>query len=142
MTNLTRGERRLEKEITELEADQAARWEMLIELAPPEMRDDLRAKLKRASQKYDRQGKVIGFVEFMKHKTDYRYAIVDRHENADVLISTVWLGEDAAGIEPPQIFETAVFDRVCGCDEPTITKHATEAEAKAFHNAVVMKHRP
>ena len=90
---------------------------------------------------YDRNGKPINRSEFAKRHDDFEYKVLARTTLPDGrFVSTVWLGIDHAfGEQPPLIFETMVFPERGNWHEEDCDRYATEAEARAGHEAMVAK---
>lgn len=95
------------------------------------------------SDKYDRDGKPLGLMEWAAklEDNDYKRVALTELPNGK-RVSTVWLGLDhrMGDAGPPLIFETMVFDGESSSDLD-MARYATEAEALAGHDAMVEKHR-
>lgn len=87
---------------------------------------------------FDRDGRPIEFLEWMRLRQDNEYAQVALDKIGSRTVSTVWLGvssflwrESDKNSSPQAIFETMVFpDLSC-------QKYSTLAEAKAGHQKIV-----
>lgn len=87
------------------------------------------------SRYYDRAGNTMTQDAWNTRFGDYDYKRVDKTEEGDWEVSTVWLGLDHQwGDGPPHIFETMIFG---GEHDQGCWRYATEAEAIAGHQRVV-----
>lgn len=90
---------------------------------------------------YDRQGNPISMEEWVEGLRPDNKRVASTTVNG-VWVSTVWLGLDHGwGSGPPIIFETMAFARGLGFGELDSRRYATEEEALAGHEAVVLRAR-
>jgi hypothetical protein len=83
---------------------------------------------------YDRQGNPCSEDEHDRLWKDRRVALTTLADGTEV--STVYLGMDVnVGAGPPLIYETSAS---LGCDPETTVHSATEAEARAAHERMVI----
>jgi hypothetical protein len=93
------------------------------------------------SDYYDRQGRRIGLMKWVRLFEDLKYRVLVQDHVNDITVSTVWLGLDHnmwGG--PPLIFEsmvfnTADFDHQWASLE--MRRYSTEAEAFAGHRELL-----
>jgi hypothetical protein len=83
---------------------------------------------------YDRQGNPCTEEEHHRLRRERRVALTELDDGTKV--STVYLGMDVnIGAGPPLIYETSAS---LGCDPETTVHSATEAEARAAHERMVI----
>jgi hypothetical protein len=89
---------------------------------------------------FDRRGRPIDLLTWGRLNEDPAYKrIAETTLPNGIWISTVWLGADHGAGRPPIIFETMAFGE--GTDNDC-KRYATEAEARAGHEAMVAKWAP